>query len=300
MDAGADDFITKPFDEDQLAARLRVAERILALHQTLRSANQDLEQRVQERTAELTAANVQLEASREQAEAGSRAKSEFLSRMSHELRTPLNAILGFSQLLKTANLSPKQSDKVEEIISAGYRLLSMVDEMLDLTHSRAKVPATQLIPVDVGALLQETLDETRPLAAYHNVGLESNMSAYGVDSSFIVLANRPRLKQALLHLLSNAIKFNHKHGRVTLHCARIGDRVRIEVHDTGPGISPENINRLFTPFERLDAEERKRDGVGVGLALSKWLVEAMGGQIAVESTVAHGSIFYIEMPVSHE
>ena len=298
MNAGADDFITKPFDEDQLAARLRAAARVLDLYETLRRANAELEQRVQERTAELTVANAQLEASRELAEAGSRAKSEFLSRISHELRTPLNAILGFSALLQMDDLSDEQKGSLKAVAQAGQRLLSLVNGMLDVTHLNKKAPSLELEAVDIVPLLREAIDGARSLAALHHIELNADL----IDSAAagaIVPADRKRLAQVLGHLLSNAIKFNREGGEVAVCYEEVArNRLRINVRDSGPGIAPQHIEKLFTAFERLGADQRGIEGAGIGLALSKWLVEAMGGRITAQSALGEGSTFSVELPLA--
>ncbi|MBW3635736.1 MAG: response regulator [Armatimonadetes bacterium] len=297
MEAGTDDFITKPFDQEQLAARLRSAARVLDLHGTLRGANEALEHRVRERTAELTQANAQLEASRELAEAGSRAKSEFLSRMSHELRTPMNAILGFSQILRMEKQSAEQSEYLNYIAEAGHRLLALINGMLDITRLESSAPSLELEAVDIAALLQEALDAARPLAVRRHV--ELCVSPSQATDGAVVLGDPQRLRQVFDQLLSNAIKFNHEGGQVTLGYVEVeGNRGRIEVRDTGPGIAPHHMEKLFTAFERLGAEKRGIDGAGIGLALSKWLIEAMGGHITVRSTLGEGSTFCVELPLA--
>ncbi len=297
MEAGADDFITKPFDQQQLAARLRAAARVIDLHETLRGANEELELRVLERTAELTEANAQLEASRELAEAGSRAKSEFLSRMSHELRTPMNAILGFAQILRMQKPSEEQGEYLHFIAEAGRRLLALIDGMLDITRLETSAPSLTLEEVDIAALLPEALDAARPLAARHNI--EISVASSHAPAGALVRADPQRLRQVLDQLLSNAIKFNHEGGLVTLGFVEVeGSRGRIEVRDSGPGIAPQHMEKLFTAFERLGADKRGIDGVGIGLAVSKWLIEAMGGCITVCSTLGEGSTFGLELPLA--
>lgn len=247
----------------------------------VRRLNAELEQRVIERTAQLEAAN--------------QAKSEFLSRMSHELRTPLNAILGFGQLLEMDDLDPEQGESVQHILKGGRHLLDLINEVLEIARIEAGRIALSLEPINVNEVLQEALDLLGPFAAERSVGLEAQASEV---ADHHVLADRQRLKQVLLNLLSNAVKYNRDRGRVTVVCSEVPqDRLRIAVSDEGAGIAPENIRRLFTPFDRLGAEQGEVEGTGLGLALSKRLVEAMGGTIGVESEPGPGSTFFVELPL---
>ena len=243
---------------------------------------------------ELKQAEAALRHAKEEAETANRAKSEFLSRMSHELRTPLNAILGFGQLLEMDDLEPRQSENLEHILKAGQHLLSLVNEVLDISRMETGRLTLEPEPVEVRAVLREALDEVRPLAMRYSVRLEP---APQCDGS--ILVDRHRLRQVLGHLLSNAVKFNREGGGVTVGCEAVsGERLRMAVRDTGPGIASERREKLFTPFERLDAEQRGIDGTGIGLALAKWLTEAMGGSIGMESEVGQGSTFWIELPLA--
>jgi PAS domain S-box-containing protein len=230
-----------------------------------------------------------------EAERANAAKSEFLSRMSHELRTPLNAILGFAQLLGMDSLSSEQHENVEYILKAGRHLLKLIDEVLDITGiEEGRLPIT-LEPVATREVVQGTLDLMRPLAAAMNVQL--NGGALNLPERYI-LGDVYRLEQVLLNFVSNAIKYNQSGGTVTLGYEETPERrLRIRVSDTGPGIAPDKIERLFIPFERLGAEQTTNAGTGLGLALSKRLVEAMGGALGVESTVGTGSTFWAEFPV---
>ncbi len=233
---------------------------------------------------------------KEEAERANRAKSEFLSRMSHELRTPLNSILGFAQLLAMANLGAQHQSGVEQILKGGYHLLELINEVLDLARVESGRLSLSPEPVQVHDVVKEALDLVRPIAGSRDVTLNSDLSACG---DLYVHADRQRLKQVLLNLLSNAMKFNRESGLVLLRCEQMaGHRLRIEVADTGPGIPEEALKKLFTPFERLDADRSAVGGTGLGLALSQRMIEAMGGTIGVESKVGVGSRFYLELPLA--
>lgn len=234
---------------------------------------------------------------REAAEAANRAKSEFLSRMSHELRTPLNAILGFGQLLEMDASTPEQRESVKQILKAGRHLLNLINEILDIARIEAGRLSLSIEPVALQDVLAECLDLIRPAATQRRITLELPTP---VDS-LSVMADRQRLKQVLLNLLSNAVKFNVEGGRITIFWeSRPQYRVRVNVLDTGPGIVPADLPRLFTPFERLAAGATGIEGTGLGLALSKTLMEAMEGTIGVESVVGQGSTFWIELPLAEK
>jgi PAS domain S-box-containing protein len=237
-----------------------------------------------------------LRAARESAEAASRAKSEFLSRMSHELRTPLNAILGFGQLMELEADTPTQHENADHILKAGRHLLALINEVLDITGIEAGRLHLSAEPVRVSEAVQETLDLISPLAAARGIALGSDTAL--LETSF-VHADRQRLKQVLLNLVANAVKYNTEGGRAHLSCEAAGDgRLRIVVSDTGPGIPSEKLGRLFTAFDRLGAEQTGVEGTGLGLALSKRLVEAMQGDMGVSSEVGKGSTFWVELPTA--
>jgi PAS domain S-box-containing protein len=230
---------------------------------------------------------------REEAERANNAKSEFLSRMSHELRTPLHAILGFGELLGREILAEAQRDKLMQIFKAGHHLLDLVDEVMDLSRIERGELGVSLEPVHLGELVQETLAMVSPLASARSVTVAAPVAE---DLDIHVLADRQRLKQVLLNLLSNAVKYNRERGEVRLACARAGSaKVRIEVADTGPGIADDELTRVFDPFERIGAEATDVEGTGLGLALSNRLVEAMSGQIGVESELGEGTTFWLEL-----
>jgi len=230
---------------------------------------------------------------REAAEKASRAKSEFLSRMSHELRTPLNAVLGFGQLLEMGALDAEQRESVEQILRAGRHLLELINEVLDIARIEAGRLAMSPEPVSVREVVGECLSLIAPLAAAERVQLAGPERD---DADYYVTADRQRLKQVLLNLLSNAVKYNRPGGSVEVAVGRPQDgRLPITVADTGPGIPAALLGRLFAPFERLGAEGTRVEGTGLGLALSKGLVEAMGGALSVKSVVGRGSTFRIDL-----
>ena len=235
-----------------------------------------------------------LKEAKEAAERANTAKSEFLSRMSHELRTPLNGILGFGQLLEMEELGEEQKESVEQILKAGRHLLGLINEVLDIARIEAGRLALSLEPTPLGEVLQESVELVRPIAAQKMISINFDAAALG-DTH--VIADRQRLKQVLLNLLSNGVKYNVDGGSVTIECTpQEGDVMSLAVRDSGHGIPADKLKDLFTPFERLDADKTGVEGTGLGLALSKRLVEAMGGKMTVESTVGTGSTFAITLP----
>jgi signal transduction histidine kinase/ActR/RegA family two-component response regulator len=258
---------------------------------------------VEERTSELRAALAEKEVleqgqrqAREAAEEANRSKSEFLSRMSHELRTPLNAVLGFAQLLESEDLRESDHDSVKQILRGGRHLLDLINEVLDITRIETGTFQLSPEPVLASEVLAEIAELSSPLAAQANVNLVPGTTPGSCDSH--VLADHQRLKQILLNLVSNGIKYNRPGGTVALSCERMGATLmRIKVHDTGPGIRPEHRELLFTPFERLGAEQTSVEGTGIGLALSRRLAEAMGGTLDVETALGQGSTFWLELPI---
>ena len=230
---------------------------------------------------------------KESAEQANRAKSEFLSSMSHELRTPLNAILGFTQLFGfDENLTKDQKMNLHEISRAGEHLLELVNEVLDLAKVESGHMELNMLPLPVADVLEECHAISLSLAEEHTVTLD-----FDTKSSVTVLADRVRLKQVLLNLISNGIKYNRPGGLVSV---KIGDgnlgQLRMTVSDTGRGIKPDRLGELFQPFSRLGFGHSNIEGTGIGLVITKSLVEAMGGCIGVDSTPGEGSDFWLELP----
>jgi signal transduction histidine kinase len=274
-----------------------VNERRVAQQEIMR-LNEQLELRVHDRTAQLEASNRELAHATETAEKANRAKSEFLSSMSHELRTPLNAILGFGQLLSVEGVSLPQAKKAEftqHILKAGTHLLNLINEILDLAKIESANLMLSLEPVVVADVLEECRTMLEPAARQR--GLQMLFPpAHGPS----VIADRTRLKQVLLNLLSNAIKYNRENGVVIVDCALAEhDGVRVSVRDTGAGLRPEQVASLFQPFNRLGQETGNVEGSGIGLVVTKRLVELMGGQIGVVTAVGNGCEFWIELKQAH-
>jgi PAS domain S-box-containing protein len=235
-----------------------------------------------------------LRAERDRAEAARRATAGLLSRISHELRTPLNAMLGFAQLLeRDPALEPRQHRFAVESLRAGRHLLALVDDVLDLGRAESGEFALQL----------EALDPAEPLAASHSL-LAAAAAQAGVTLELpagalpVVVADARRLRQVLTNLLSNAVKYNRRGGWVRAQVVRDGDQVQLTVEDSGPGLGPQQLARLFQPFERLGAERGPVAGTGLGLTLSLQLARAMGGDITVRSTPGQGSAFTLRLPAS--
>ncbi len=243
---------------------------------------------IERKTAELA-----LDTAKHQAEAANRSKSVFLSSMSHELRTPLNAVLGFGQLLEMeSNLNDEQRDYVNEIMQAGYHLLELINDVLDLSKIESDNIDFSIEAVDCADLVKSCIPLVHSLAAKLSVTIETDGLA-----NLILRADRIRLKQVMLNLITNAIKYNRPNGRVWLHAmdGKKG-RKRLAISDTGLGIPADKLPMLFQPFNRLGAETGTIEGTGIGLVISRRIVEMMGGEMGVESDLGKGSTFWIELP----
>jgi signal transduction histidine kinase/ActR/RegA family two-component response regulator len=284
----------EPFPPEQVgiareaAAQMAIAITQARLLERVTRQAAELEQRVAERTRELSAATAE-------ADRANQAKSEFFSRMSHELRTPLNAILGFAQLLELDAESAEQQDGVGQILRAGRHLLGLINEILDISRIEAGRLQLSLEPVPLHDTVRQAIDLVQPSAADAHVAVRSD----AIHERLHVLADRQRLQRVLLNLLSNGVKYNRKSGAVTVSCVEVaGSRLRIDVRDTGLGIATDKLERLFTPFDRLGAESSAVEGTGLGLALSKSLIEAMGGTLQVQSEAGVGCTFSLDLALA--
>jgi signal transduction histidine kinase/ActR/RegA family two-component response regulator len=245
--------------------------------------------------AQLNEQAARLAVSRDEAESAGRAKTEFLSRMSHELRTPLNAILGFAQLLELDELDARQRENVGHIVSGGRHLLDLINEVLEITRLDVGGATPTIESVHVPTLAREAVELVTPLAAKRKIEMRVNVNR--PEDDVWVAADQQRLKQILLNLLANAVKYNRDEGSVTVTVKRIDGKVRLRVTDTGQGIAQDQLPKLFTPFERLGAESTGVEGTGLGLTLALRLAEAMGGTMGVESQPWIGSTFHVELPL---
>lgn len=237
---------------------------------------------------------LQLLLAKDEAERANLAKSEFLSRMSHELRTPMNAILGFGQLLEMSHLDEPQRESLDHIMKGGRHLLNLINDVLEIARVEIGKLGISVETVEVENILRESVDLMRPMAEQRGIALELN----SIGPVF-AMADTQRLRQVVLNLISNGIKYNVESGSVTVGVQRSDDNsLVIEVRDTGIGISEAALGKLFTPFERMGAEMTGIEGTGLGLALSKSLAEAMGGHLLVESTRGIGSSFRLVLKSS--
>ena len=243
--------------------------------------------------------NIELESAIAIAEKANRAKSDFLSSMSHELRTPLSAILGFAQLIESGTPQPTPSQKrsVDQILQSGWYLLDLINEILDLALIESGKLSLSLEPVSLAEVMQECETMIEPQADKRGISVSFPV----FSAPIFVKADRRRLKQVLINLLSNAIKYNSPRGTVAVACKVLTpEQIRICVEDTGAGLSTEKIEQLFQPFNRLGQEAATEQGTGIGLVMTKRLVELMGGLIGVESNIGKGSMFWLELNVTSE
>jgi PAS domain S-box-containing protein len=246
---------------------------------------------------ELQETNVELQTAREAADKANRAKSEFLSSMSHELRTPLNAVLGFAQLMASEVPAPslRQQRSIDQILKGGWYLLRLINEILDLSMIEAGKVTMSQESMSLNDVLQDCKGMVEPQATKRGISL----TFPDFDNVYYVHADRTRIKQVVINLLSNAIKYNGVGGSVTVQCTETGtDRVRISVKDTGAGLSAEQVGQLFQPFNRLGQHDGVEEGTGIGLVVTKQLVELMGGDMGVESVPGLGTVFWVEFAAS--
>jgi hypothetical protein len=239
----------------------------------------------------------ELARARDRAEQESRYKSQFLANMSHEFRTPLNAIIGFSELLDEQTMGPlneRQHEFVGYVMQGGRHLLALINDILDLSKVEAGRMQLSRELVSVGDLVEDVRQTVKPLAEKQGI----NFSHQVAPDLPCVFVDPMRIKQILFNLISNGIKFNHRHGSVSLEVHAEGDRLLWVISDTGVGIRDEDQSRLFREFERIEQQGPKPEGTGLGLALTKRLVELHGGSIGVESRAGQGSTFTVSIPVN--
>lgn len=241
--------------------------------------------------------NIELAAAKANAEKANSAKSDFLSSMSHELRTPLNAVLGFAQLMESETPSPTPAQKlsIEQILQAGWYLLRLINEILDLSMIESGKVTISQESMCLNDIFQDCQLMMEPQASKRRI----QMTFPGTENLFYVYADRTRVKQVLINLLSNAIKYNRDDGAVIVQCQMNGEnRIRVSVRDTGAGLAENQLGKLFQPFNRLGKESGPEEGTGIGLVVTKQLVELMGGTIGVESMEDVGSTFWFELIAS--
>ena len=268
----------------------RLYESEIAAREVIERAKRELEEQIDERREAERAA---LEA-RQEADLANKAKSEFLSKMSHELRTPLNAVIGFSQLLESDLEDEAQRENCRYILKAGRHLLDLINEILDISRIEANSLALSVEAVHCSEVATEAAELIIPMARERRITLTIEETS---DPELYVNADRQRLKQVLLNLLSNAVKYNREAGEVSLRWSHVGEKVGIAVSDSGPGIPSDKMDRLFNAFDRLGAETSTVEGTGLGLSLSKYLVELMDGTIDVESS-NEGTTFTVVLPTA--
>jgi signal transduction histidine kinase/CheY-like chemotaxis protein len=258
-----------------------------------------LDERLRQQQHALQETNEELESARAVADKANRAKSEFLSSMSHELRTPLNAVLGFAQLLASDKPPPSVSQQrsLDQILKGGWYLLRLINEILDLAMIESGKVTMSQESMGLSEVLRDCQSMIGPQAQKRGIAMRFTT----LEQPFFVHADRTRVKQVMINLLSNAIKYNNRGGSVTISCIAVAKgMVRISVADTGPGLNAEQLESLFQPFNRLGREDGAEEGTGIGLVVTKQLVELMGGVIGVDSAVGVGTTFWVELQASAE
>lgn len=280
-----------------IGARKKVEKTLRESEERYHREQHRLDQVLKSSNIELGRATVLAEKASAVAEKANLAKSDFLSNMSHELRTPLSAILGFAQLLDTGSPAPTPTQKrnLDQILLAGWYLLDLINEILDLALIESGKLSMSLEPVALSQVLRDCETMIEPQAEKHGI----KVNFIDIDQSCFVHADRTRLKQVLINLMSNAIKYNKPNGTVVVSCIQSSDRIRICVEDSGQGLAPEQIAQLFQPFNRLGQEGNTEEGTGIGLVMTKRLIELMKGKIGMESILGEGSTFWIEIPCSN-
>ena len=266
-----------------------ITRRISHAEQELKESHDILEIRVKERTEEYRQA-------RDDADTANKAKSKFLSSMSHELRTPMNAILGFSQLLEIGAKDDSTKENIREVINAGDHLLELINELLDLAKIESGNVNLSIDSHNLNKLLSGCISIIKPAADKQSIQIDDKVSSL---SNISINVDEKRFKQILLNILSNAIKYNVKNGKIIIECSPAeGNMLCLSVIDTGKGLTTKQKNSLFKSFGRVGAEYSPIEGTGLGLVISKDLIELMGGAIGIESDVGKGSRFWVKIPLS--
>ncbi|MEI8393313.1 MAG: ATP-binding protein [Rhodospirillaceae bacterium] len=290
LEVGASDFLTKPFVAWELVQRVRNMLQIRTLYKRTKQQNKELERRVEERTLELSDA---LAATRK----ADRAKMDFLSVMSHELRTPLNAIIGFSEVISAQDMRPPippdYLDYVKLIEESGKHLLDMVNRILEYTKGATGTVTIEDGPIDLRELIERCIAMLTPKAMGKRVSMLLEDSP-----SLLVRADERRMRELMLSILDNAIKFNHDGGTATASLVCCDADIVITVTDNGPGISPEIQARIFDPFTQGDgALDRRYEGIGIGLPIVQRYAELHGGRVELDSEPGHGTIVRVRLPI---
>ncbi len=277
--------------DDELGA---LAEEFNRMAARLQESYAGLELKVEERTQELASALAELDEKSRELEAASLHKSQFLANMSHELRTPLNAIIGFSQVLRegmVGEVNAKQAEYLDDILSSGNHLLSLINDVLDLSKVEAGQVELDVLQFSLEEALESGVVMVRERATREGVQVTLEPTDVG-----LVTGDQRRVRQVIFNLLSNAVKFTPAGGTVDVRALQVNGEVRVSVADTGPGIAAEDRERIFGEFQQTEAGIEQREGTGLGLALSKRLVELHGGRIWVDSEPGNGSTFVFTLP----
>ena len=282
-----------PHQDDEIGTLVdgfnQMLERVEKRDQALEHHREHLEEEVDARTAELRQVNAELETATQH-------KSEFLANMSHELRTPLNAIIGFSEVLQQrmfGELNDKQAEYVDDILTSGQHLLSLINDILDLSKIEAGRMDLHLRPFDLRSAIEGSAMLVREKAVQHRLDLRVDID----DEIGEVYGDERKIKQVVMNLLSNAVKFTPDGGRVTVQATTSGDQARVFVRDTGIGIAPEDLESVFEEFRQVGSDDQKQEGTGLGLALAKRFVELHGGSIDVSSEAGRGTEFVVTLPL---
>jgi signal transduction histidine kinase len=273
-----------------------LADELNGMAASLQASVQSLEQKVEDRTREVQHALAELSLKGRQLEVASEHKSHFLANMSHELRTPLNAIIGFSQVLRQRLFGPineKQEEYLDDILSSGHHLLSLINDVLDLSKVEAGQVELDVVTFSLREAIERGVVMVREPATRRGVAVALEL-APDVD---LVHGDERRLRQVVFNLLSNAVKFTPEGGNIVVASAHVDGEVQVSVTDTGPGIAAQDRERIFEEFQQTEVGVQQREGTGLGLALSKRLVELHGGRIWVESEPGHGSCFVFTLPI---